>query len=181
MIQFNELKLTDKLLIIDASVKDLSYYENIKIKSVKIYTQNTFGDTLKDDYIYINELEETSRSTRLEINTSSIDSKIEGILFFIVIETEGTPSADTPCGMDNTITITAVFHNYFILCNLLGSILKHNNCEVNKVFIDLYMKYKGLVLAIKLKKWSEAIELFNLLYKKYKEIDIKTCGCNGTR
>lgn len=179
MVQFNELKLTDKLLIIDASVKDLSYYENIKIKSVKIYTQDTFSDTLKDDYIYIKELEETSRSIRLEINTNLLDSKIEGTLFFIVIETEGNPSADTPCGMDNSVTTTAVFNNYFILCNLLSSILKHNNCEVNKLFIDLYMKYKGLILAIKLNKWSDAIELFNLLYKKYRETDIKTCGCNG--
>jgi hypothetical protein len=180
MIQFNELKVTSKLFTIKAAVKDESYYENVKIKSIRIYTQDTFGESLGDDYVYINELEESSKSIDLEINTNLIDSKIEGTLFFVVIDTEGTPSSDTPCGMDNATTIGAVFDNYFVLCNLLGAIKKHNTCDVNKIFIDLYMQYKGLKLSIKLKRWEEAIEFFNKLYKKYKEIGtIKTCGCNG--
>ena len=39
MIEFKELRVTPdgKTLIIDAAVKDLSYYDNVYIKSVTIY------------------------------------------------------------------------------------------------------------------------------------------------
>lgn len=44
MIQFNELRITPdgKKLVIDASVKDLSYYNNVYIDAVIIDTQNTY-------------------------------------------------------------------------------------------------------------------------------------------
>ena len=42
MIKFNELRVTDKYLIIDASVSTLPYYDNIYIDSVIVDTQDTY-------------------------------------------------------------------------------------------------------------------------------------------
>lgn len=57
MIQFNELRVTpdNKKLIIDASVKDLQYYNNVYIDAVIIDTQDTYvanGPSTKPIFSY---------------------------------------------------------------------------------------------------------------------------------
>ena len=57
MIQFNELRITPdgKKLVIDASVKDLNYYNNVYIDAVIIDTQNTYvssGPSSKPIFYY---------------------------------------------------------------------------------------------------------------------------------
>lgn len=42
MINFNELRVTDKCLIIDASVSTLPYYDNVYIDTVIVDTQDTY-------------------------------------------------------------------------------------------------------------------------------------------
>ena len=47
MIEFKELRVTPdgKTLIIDAAVNDLSYYDNVYIKSVTVDTQDTYSES----------------------------------------------------------------------------------------------------------------------------------------
>ena len=57
MIQFNELRITPdgKKLVIDASVKDLNYYNNVYIDAVIVDTQNTYvssGPSSKPVFYY---------------------------------------------------------------------------------------------------------------------------------
>ena len=110
MVKFNELKITPdgNSLIIDVSVKDLHYYNNIYLDSIIIDNQDTYVDTgPSSQAIYTKTIEGNEKSFRLELNNSNILS-LKDNLFFIYIKVKGIPSFDTPCGLENMITRASV-------------------------------------------------------------------------
>ena len=143
MIEFKELRVTPdgKTLIIDAAVKDLSYYDNVYIKSVTVDTQDTYSESGSSTnplfhYEVSSVSEENKKRIRLELNNTVLGD-ITGNMFFVYITVKGTPAADTPCGLDNvtTLGVTADLYPFYISSvNYMKEL--ENECEPSKNFID---------------------------------------------
>lgn len=180
MIQFNNLKITSdgKSLIVDAAVKDLEYYTDVYIDSVLIDTQDTFVDSGPSSKAIIKTIEGDNKSISLELGIEDLISNLNENLFFVYIKTKGTPAADTPCGMDNSITLGVTF-NFYPKYQYGFNFIKElsNTCIIPKNFINFILQYKAFELAVKTGNYTEAIKYWNKFFMNIKS-DVTTTNCN---
>lgn len=186
MVTFNELRITPdgKKLIIDVSVSDLEYYENVYLDSIQIDTQDTFIESgPSSNTVYTKTVSGDSKFIRLELDNSDLLPSLNDNIFFVYVRTKGTPSSDTPCGMDNYITRRTVINVYPIYCATIQYLKELNhNCEIPKGIIDMYIKFKALELGVKTGNYSNVIDIWNKYFKGSKyNYNSKTsgCGCNN--
>lgn len=194
MIRFNELRITpgSKCLIIDISVKDEPYYNNVFIDSVVIDTQNTYissGPSNNPIYTYNNESEGitddySKKNVRLTLKYQDLGLSLTDNIFFVYAIASGTPAADTPCGMDNSITLGTVINLYPIYCKTIQYLKElSNECNIPKNLIDMYLKIKALELSVKTGNYTQAISYWNKYFKNLKDKSnpkiLKNCGCNN--
>ena len=188
MIEFKELRVTPdgKTLIIDVSVKDLSYYDNVYIDSLTIDTQDTYSESgSSTNPIFYYEVasvsEENKKRIRLELNSSVLGKPITGNMFFVYITVKGTPAADTPCGLDNvtTLGVTADLYPFYkSSINYMKEL--ENECEPSKNFIDSLLKFKAFELSIRTGHYTQAIKYWNKFFKEVKSNTVNTiCRCHG--
>lgn len=186
MIEFKELRVTPdgKTLIIDAAVKDLSYYDNVYIKSVTVDTQDTYsesGSSTNPLFHYeVASSEENKKRIRLELNNTVLGD-ITGNMFFVYITVKGTPAADTPCGLDNmtTLGVTADLYPFYrSSVNYMKEL--ENECEPSKNFIDSLLRFKAFELSIRTGHYTQAIKYWNKFFKEVKSNTVNTiCRCHG--
>lgn len=190
MIHFNELKITpdNKHLIIDVSVSNESYYDNVYLDSIIVDNQDTYvgtGPSSNPIYEYI--VQDTVspvtgesngvKHIRLDLDTIDIEN-LQG-LFFVYVRVKGTPSPDTPCGMDNIITmgtVTNMYPFYQQAMNYIGELA--SNCSVPQNFIDYILRLKGLELAIKTGNYPDAIKYYNKFFNGKESVVIRKGGCS---
>lgn len=184
MIVFNELTITPdgSKLIIDVSVKDLEYYTDVYLDQILIDSQDTFIESgPSSQIIYSKTISENVKSFRVEIDNNSLLSTVKSNLFFVYIKTKGTPSSDTPCGMDNNITLGITTY-YYPLYQKAISYMKQldNTCDIPKDFINFILQYKAFQLSIKAGHYVESIKIWNKLYDSINKISITSkCKCHG--
>ena len=90
MIQFNELRINPEgtKLIIDVSVKNSVYYENVYIDTISIDTQNTFIDSGPSSNVaYTNTLTGDNKSVRLELGMGDLLPSLLDNMFFVLLIT----------------------------------------------------------------------------------------------
>lgn len=185
MIKWNELRVTQdgKELIIDGSVKDLEYYKDVYIEEVVIDSQDTYvpnGPSSKPIFSY-NVESETEKSIRLELDSKALGVTINNTMFFVYIVVKGTPSIDTPCGMDNQITLGVVanlcpFHQHMV------AYMKEieNTCDIPSNFINSILQYKALELSVRTGHYTQAIKYWNKFFQNIQNATINTgCKCHG--
>ena len=194
MIKFNELRISPdgKRLIIDASIKDLPYYDKVFIDAVIIDTQDTYianGPSTKPIFYYevdsnaniVLPKDLNEKRIRFELDKTVIKESLYDTMFFVYIVTKGTPSADTPCGMDNVTTMGVVANLYPYYQHLMYHIKQiENSCEVPKSLIDCLLRFKSLELSIRTGNYIQAIKYWNKFFKRIKDTEVKlNCRCNG--
>lgn len=215
MITFQELRVTPdgKKLIIDASVKDLSYYTNVFLDAIIIDSQDTYvagqpstkpifyyevtsnstevypstdldnptREEENKDIIYVNEGEESGeKRVRLELDTKALNVNLSTTLFFVYVVTKGTPSADTPCNMDNQTTLGVAANLYPFYRNTMGCMKEvEEECSIPKTFIDRLLRFKALELSIATGNYAQAIKYWNKFFRKIKSTVVTKCRCNG--
>ena len=218
MLIFNELRITpdQKYLIIDVSVDNQKYYENVQIDSIIIDTQDTYIDSgpsnnpiftynlteensnitqvytdnytpvLDEDtsYCYVESEEKQNKSIRLILNYQDLNVSLQDNMFFVYAIATGTPSADTPCGMDHAIVKGTIINLYPIYCKTIQYLKElDDSCVVPKNFMDMIIKLKALELSIKTGNSFQAIEYWNKYFKTLINNDStfksKYCGCNN--
>mgnify|MGYP000071302705 FL=1 len=196
MIQFNTLKITKdgKYLIINASVKNLSYYTNVLIGSIAIDNQDTYSAsgpssnpiykhsfagkdlvTNKDIAGFKNISITVSAKELLDTNGDLSDD-----ILYVYLRAVGTPSADTPCGMDNVNTLGVALNLRPIYNNGINYIKQvESTCEIPKDFIDFILRYKALDLALKTGNYIQANKYWNKFFKNNNVVSLNTnsCGC----
>lgn len=196
MIQFNTLKITPngKDLIIDASVKNLSYYTNVLIGSIVIDNQDTYSaNGPSSNPIYKRSFADKDLVTDKDIagskNISIIISAKElsdnngdlsDDILYVYLIAVGTPSADTPCGMDNVSTLGVALNLRPIYNNGINYIRQvESTCEIPKDFIDFILRYKALDLALKTENYIQANKYWNKFFKNNNVVPLNTdsCGC----
>ena len=190
MVHFNELKITSdgKYLIIDVSVSNEGYYENVYLDSIVIDNQDTYvgtGPSSNPVYEYtipdvvspITDVASGRKNLRLVLDSLDLGS-LKG-LFFVYVKTKGTPSADTPCGMDNITTmatVTNMYPFYQQAMNYIGELA--SNCSVPQNFIDYILRMKGLELAVKTGNYPDAIKYYNKFFNGKEQTVIRKGGCS---
>lgn len=185
MIKWNELRVTQdgKELIIDGSVKDLEYYKDVYIEKVIIDSQDTYvpnGPSSKPIFSY-NVESETEKSIRLELDSKALGVTINNTMFFVYIVVKGTPSIDTPCGMDNQITLGVVTN----LCPFYQHMVAYmkeieNTCDIPSNFINSILQYKALELSVRIGYYTQAIKYWNKFFQNIQNATINTgCKCHG--
>lgn len=193
MIEFRELRVTPdgKRLIIDASVKDLQYYNNVYIDAIIIDTQDTYvANGPSTEPIFQHETATNNETTqegdgekrvRLELDSTALGVSLCDTLFFVYVVTKGTPSADTPCGMDNQTTMGVVANLYPFYRTMVNYMKEvEDECEIPKNFIDALLRFKALELSIRTGHYAQAIKYWNKFFKGVKSKTINTgCRCHG--
>ena len=196
MIQFNTLKITQdgKNLIINASVKNLSYYTNVLIGSIVIDNQDTYsangpssnpiykhsfaGKDLvtNEDIAGLKNISITVSAKELLDNNGDLNDDI----LYVYLIAVGTPSADTPCGMDNVNTLGVALNLRPIYNNGINYIKQvESTCEIPKDFIDFILRYKALDLALKTENYIQANKYWNKFFKNNNVVSLNTnsWGC----
>lgn len=182
MIQFNELRITQNgdRLIIDVSVKSLSYYTDVYLDEILIDTQDTYTESgPSSEAVYSKAVEGSQKSIRLELGKGDMLPTPQDNMFFVYVKTKGTPSSDTPCGEDNTITLGVTLYTYDILQSFMCSIKElEDNCDIPKAFIDNYLRWKALQLSVNTNHYTDAIKFYNRFFKNVSTSSIKSkCLC----
>ena len=185
MITFNELKITPdgEKLIIDISVKDLEYYTDVYLDAIFIDTQNTFIETDPSPSAFVMPIEDDLKSYRIELRGEDISYSLNDNIFFVRVKTRGTPAINTPCGMDNIITL-GIAINFYPLYQQAISYIKElsDTCTTPKNFINFMLQYKAFQLAIKTGHYTEAIKYWKKLHSSQTIKDTtvtNNCGCYG--
>lgn len=193
MLKFNELRITpeDKRLIIDVSVIDSPYYEDISIDSIIVDNQDTHtnnGPSSSPIFIYedgvsseITVTGKEERRVRLEI-PSTILSNLDSDLFFVYATAKGTPSSDTPCGMDSNSIVGVAFDLYKLQQLYMYYIkgIDSESCSIQKSFIDHYLRFKAFKLALITGNHILAIKYWNKFFKKIKSYTLNSkCPCSN--
>ena len=196
MIQFNTLKITQdgKNLIINASVKNLSYYTNVLIGSIIIDNQDTYsasGPSSNPIYrhsfagkdLVTNKDIAGLKNIRITVSAKELldnNGDLNDDILYVYLIAVGTPSADTPCGMDNVNTLGVALNLRPIYNNGINYIKQvESTCEIPKDFIDFILKYKALDLALKTKNYIQANKYWNKFFKNNNVVSLNTnsCGC----
>lgn len=184
MIQFKELRVSPdgKNLIIDAEVKPLEYYNDVYIDAIIIDSQDTYvsnGSSTQPIFSY----EETSdkKRIRLELNSTALGVLLHETLFFVYVVTRGTPSSETPCGMDNQTTMGVVADLYPFYRSMVNCMKEvENDCEIPRNFINSILRFKALDLCIKTGHYTQAIKYWNKFFKRVKTRTANSeCRCYG--
>lgn len=196
MIQFNTLKITPdgKNLIINASVKNLSYYTNVLIGSIVIDNQDTYSTSgpssnpiykrsFADKDLVTNEDIAGFKNISITVSAKELldnNGDLNDDILYVYLIAVGTPSADTPCGMDNVNTLGVALNLRPIYNNGINYIKQvESTCEIPKDFIDFILRYKALDLALKTENYIQANKYWNKFFKNNNVVSLNTnsCGC----
>ncbi|MBQ7430742.1 MAG: hypothetical protein IJV29_18850 [Butyrivibrio sp.] len=189
MIHFNQLTISPdgQHLTIDVSVLSEAYYKNVYIDSIIIDNQDTYvgsGPSSKPVYSY-SVPDRTSKLTKktysqkhIRLDLTSADLNLDGLLF-VYVRTKGTPSADTPCGMDNITTMGTVSNMYPFYQQAMNYIKElANNCSVPQNFTDYILRLKALELSVRTGNYPDAINYYNRFFSGKAKSSIRKGGCN---
>ena len=196
MIQFNTLKITQdgKNLIINASVKNLSYYTNVLIGSIIIDNQDTYSangpsnnpiykHSFAGNDLVTNENILGYKNISITISAKELldnNGDLNDDILYVYLIAVGTPSADTPCGMDNVNTLGVALNLRPIYNNGMSYIKQvESTCEIPKDFINFILRYKALDLALKTENYIQANKYWNKFFKNNNVVSLNTnsCGC----
>lgn len=195
MLNFNELRLTpdNKCLIIDVSVENISYFENVTIDSIFIDTQETWVPNGPSDnavVVYNQEYKELDiiqdgegKHIRLEVKKPLIDISTKQMYFiYAIADISNAPEvALTFCTCGNEKILGTVVNTYYLYSTLLNGIKEiASDCGNNKNFINNFLRLQSIDASIKAGNYSLAIKYWNMFFNEdIKEINYKPCGCYG--
>lgn len=195
MIKFNELRITpnNENLIIDVSIEDADYYQNVVLDSIIIDTQDTYvenGPSSKAVFKYIVAEEDydlaystSGKRVKLILKPEDLGVPIAGNMFFVYVISSGEPLSDTPCELRNSkairtaVNLYPIYKQSMIYTKEIG-----DTCSVPKNFVDYILKLKALDLSLKTGNYQEAIKYWNRLFKNLyytNNVEFSNCGCYG--
>lgn len=166
----------------------LGYKYNVQYNAVDLsgtyqILQKIQSDTNEDAALNIYDYQEEPNYKSLKLEISSLESLVDfnKNLLFVYVKTKGIPAADTPCGMDNQVSMQAVANLYPIYQKFIQYLKEvSGSCTIPKNFIDFLLQFKALQLSIKTGNYIDSTTYWNKLTQ---EILINNttnnCGCHG--
>lgn len=158
-------------------------YNATDLKGTHQILQKIPSDTNENATLNIYDYQEEPNYKSLKLEISSLESLIDfnKNILFVYVKTTGIPSADTPCGMDNQVSMQAVANLYPIYQKFIQYLKEvSNTCITPKNFIDFLLQFKALQLSIKTGNYIDSVTYWNNLVKETTITNITNkCGCHG--
>lgn len=189
MIVFDELRITNdaQYFIIDARVRSEDYYTDVYIDKIVIDTEETFTEGgPSSNPVYTYNVSGDQKSVRIILNKNDENlltlKNFTNHLFFVYAVAKGTPSSDTPCGLDNVNTLGVTtymgdFYNYFMQnIKEIGQ-----SCTIPQNFINALLRWEAVNTSIDSGHYTQGIKYYNQWFKDGVGTSSSTvnCGCNG--
>lgn len=181
MLYFDELRITPdgKHLIIQASVVNAKYYEDITLDAIVIDTQKTFtvvGPSSKP-FAYITECQ-GKKTWRQVIDIDSVADN----LFFVYVIAAGEAQAGAPCGVPDYI-MGVTYDKKRIYDLIMPYLNQMEGCDVGSGLLDKMLQFEAFNISLHTCNYLQAIEFWNKFYstdamRGGKAIRSK-CGCHG--
>ena len=112
-------------------------------------------------------------------NTITGTPSLINTLFFVYVTAVGDLSGVTPCGMDNPITLQALYNKQVIYeAGLAYTREICSSCSINENFIDFILKLKGLELALLTNHYTTAIIMWNKFFANTSTSSYSSTNCN---
>lgn len=176
MIQFNELYIDrhDLELRIDVSVQSLSIYDNVYLDKIIIDNQDTYVEEGPSHSPLLtinisnpsNDSEEELNVKSFKVNVSKDQLPLHNQLLFVYVLTKGNPDFNTPCDLDNSVTLGVVCNLYHIFIKFMHYVREVEKiCSLPKRFIDSILRFKALNLALSTGNYLLAIKYWNKYFK----------------
>lgn len=194
MINFNNVIIADSdCIYIDVSIKDLYYFTDCYINRVVINDIDSFetqGPNL-DKCIYDSKvLDGDNKTFKALIKRAQFEQSVRNIsnnIYFIYIQTKGTPTIDTPCGQDLEWYKVAIVDYKYLYHKSISYIRELVECKCSRPekFMDFILRIKALEMCLISQDYEEAIRYFKKFFnfescgKKSPHIRGCGCGCNG--
>ena len=102
-------------------------------------------------------------------------------ILFIYLELGGIPAPDTPCGLDEFVTL-GITYDYGLLYSNAMNLTRElaDDCKVPTGFIDFILNYNALKMAVETGHYVPAIKFWkNLQGFTHRGNSTKPCGCHG--
>lgn len=186
MIQFNKLEVDPDAgwLMIDVSVIENGYFENVFLDEIIIDTQDTYVEGgPSNNPVYREKITGPTNIKQMQVLLAGnqIQVPINDTLFIVYIKTKGTPLINTPCGMDKSIGIGVTYNTKNIYNDTMQYLKQIEcNCIMPKDFIDRILRVKALDVTIKTGNYTQAVTYYNKFFKgRYSPGYVKTCNCYG--
>lgn len=162
MVTFNELRYSDngQNLIIDVSVSDYTYYEDVYLEQVNIDCHKDYvdlGPSANAQELW-NGSDKSEKTVRLKVPLTSISRRSGNELFYVYVICKGTPHYDTPCDMDNMTTM-GVLVDWKLLYQEGLKVMKkvtEGCCDIPRESIDWFLRYKTLQLCLNTGAYEQA-------------------------
>lgn len=189
MVKFTRCEIDERgeSLIIEASVDNMSYYDDVYIDSIKIDTEHTYSVNGPSELSHeISFADEDGNYTRKSVSLRLCVSDIPNIdnfnesIFFVYVYATGIPCSTTPCGMDPCYVMTIAVNMRPIYNMAMKYINELNeNCNVPRGFIDMFLRLKAFSLALRTGNIQRAKDLWKTVFKDKRNVSFKGCGCHG--
>lgn len=176
------IRSNSKIAILDNLKYDgVNLYDDLQVS----FINKDVGNNIKvgDKFIVEKGTASAKKTINLTISSSDILASLTDNMFFVYIKTVGTPTPDTPCGMDNVTTLGVVINLYPLYQQAFGYIKElSDTCIIPKNFINFILQYKMFQLAIKTGHYTEAIKYWKKFHfsQGIKDVTVTNkCGCYG--
>lgn len=183
MIEFEKLFVIpcNKGIYIRCSVLSESYYNDVYIDKIIIDDKNTFVSSgPSDNPVYTKTVDDNTKSIEISISSNEILANFENNVFFVYVIAKGTPSADTPCGCDNTTNLGVAADTTEVVRKALNYIGEVNSeCSIPKNLINFILLYRAFQLALKTKAYTTALKYWDKLVGNTSTSKTNGCGCHG--
>lgn len=178
MISFHALYITPdkKHLVVDVSIDNLAYYNDVYLDSIVIDTQSTFIETgPTNDAFYVESFANGFKHKRLFIDIDTLSDN----LFFVWVNARGTVAEDTPCGISPKTVLGIVFDKDRLYSQAMKLINSLDSCAPNDGLIDFILRKNAFDLSLSVGNYTQAIEYWNQFYKDIKSTKPSHCSCHG--
>lgn len=205
MVIIEQLRISDdgKKMYINAHVNEASYFQNVYLDSITIMTSDKVSETNPysptEDYIYKKVIEGNEKRVDLVLTASDFirywetdanamrftQSDMSKTLFFVYFKVKGTPSEDTPCTLDEEVTIGVTFDEKLLYQKVMGYTKGlADDCAVPVGFADFILLWNAFRASVETEHFIPAIKYYNMLFDNWDGSGVpyvagRRCGCNG--
>lgn len=184
MVEFNKLLVIpyNKGIYLDVQVMNLPYFTDVYLDSITIDTQDTFkSNGISNTPVYTHKIDGNQKGLQITItDTDLLVSNMEGTMFFVYVKVKGTPTMDTPCGLDEPTVLAVCVDSYKIYRRGIEYIQEtYNNCSVPRNFTDFILRYKAFEMCLKTRDFPLAITYWKKFWKTLSLPQSSKCACYG--
>ena len=186
MVVIEQLRISpdSQKLYIDAHVNKASYFENLKLDSINIDTQDTVlqsfdGPSSNPVFTYSNITNiSESKEVHLVIDKNDINANLSKDMLYVYFHVTGTPSLDTPCRLDEVYTLGVTFNEgaiYNRMMNYTKEII--DTCSVPNGFINMILQLEAIKAAIETENYASANKFYNKLINAKSSMGTSNINC----